>query len=120
MTLDSPTVGSQDRSVPYERGTHLFFSWPFYRTSSGVHLCWKLEEPTRHKGPVVPLGTLLLQSKVLPFLASPTERNPGITDYSPHRLDSVEHDRDAPNVTVRRDVEGYLAHKKAPIPLGPA
>ena len=29
-------------------------SWPFYRTSSGVRLCWKLEEPKGPKGSVAP------------------------------------------------------------------
>ena len=29
-------------------------AWPFYRTSSGVRLCWELEEP---KGPNGPSGT---------------------------------------------------------------
>ena len=26
-------------------------AWPFYRTSSGVRLCWELEEPKGPKGP---------------------------------------------------------------------
>ena len=25
-------------------------AWPFYRTSSGVHLCWELEEPNGPTG----------------------------------------------------------------------
>ena len=27
-------------------------AWPFYRTISGVRLCWELEEPEGSKGPV--------------------------------------------------------------------
>ena len=28
--------------------------WPFYRTISGVRLCWELEEPKGPKGPALP------------------------------------------------------------------
>ena len=28
----------------------VFYAWPFYRTISGVLLCWELEEPTGPKG----------------------------------------------------------------------
>ena len=27
-------------------------AWPFYRTISGVRLCWELEEPKGPKGPL--------------------------------------------------------------------
>ena len=28
-------------------------AWPFYRTSSGVRLCWELEEPKGPKGSIL-------------------------------------------------------------------
>jgi len=38
--------------VPLYRATWLGYpeAWPFYRTSSGVRLCWELEEPKGPKG----------------------------------------------------------------------
>jgi len=33
-------------------------AWPFYRTISGVRLCWELEEPKGPKGCYLPLGCL--------------------------------------------------------------
>ena len=38
-------------------------AWPFYRTSSGVRLCWELEEP---KGPK---GRALLDLRICPLVA---------------------------------------------------
>ena len=59
-------------------------AWSFYRTSSGVRLCWELEEPKGPKGSssLDPLGWAGALALVL-------------------------------------ILQGYLAHKKTPTPLGP-
>ena len=59
-------------------------AWPFYRTISGVCLCWELEEP---KGPQ------------------------GSRDG--HRAPPPE------EVLLQAVLQGYIAHKKQPPPLGP-
>ena len=41
-------------------------AWSFYRTSSGVRLCWELEEPKGPKGPI-PYSGISLIGKGIPL-----------------------------------------------------
>ena len=54
-------------------------AWPFYRTSSGVRLCWELEEPKGPKGPASTLGGPFNEERLnLPALeGSATDASPG-------------------------------------------
>ena len=70
-------------------------AWPFYRTISGVRLCWELEEPKGPKGPSAPIsaGFVLGQVNLVPRGTSLKRSRPPL--------------------------QGYLAHKKTSTPLGP-
>ena len=65
-------------------------AWPFYRTISGVRLCWELEEPQE------PTGTRGSQNLCLRV-----------------------RDQASASASKRIGLQGFLAHKKPPTPLGP-
>ena len=49
-------------------------AWSFYRTTSGVRLCWELEEPEGPKGPGVNLK--VCERDPLDYLRCPIEGHP--------------------------------------------
>ena len=93
-------------------------AWPFYRTSSGVRLCWELEEPKGFKGFSIPWrqGRPLLpgrpgESRSCAAEAGPfsPEAGPSTFFWSPFpRLYTTcrEH------MTCLYVLQGYLAHTK--------
>jgi len=91
-------------------------AWPFYRTSSGVRLCWEHEEPKGPKGLLDRIPSVRGKG-VRALISNTVELIPTLGaiffEASPSRTRSAH---SAPNTL---DPQGCLAHKKTPPPQDP-
>jgi hypothetical protein len=88
-------------------------AWPFYRTSSGVRLCWKLEEPKGPKGGQKPLDTVEAPCSECRHAARQRKAE---GSASVQGKECVQQPLDTPESLASRStcihVQGSLAHKK--------
>jgi len=85
-------------------------AWSFYRTISGVRLCWELEEPKGPNGSEAFINTSMAVVQARNLL-------------HPHRGYSLlargSYSTPSRSWVPTYALQGYLAHKKPPNPLGP-